>query len=220
MLEYRVEDFVAYISIDDGKMNAFSHEMLEEVEKAFSEAEKSDEVKLVVFTGNNKAFSAGFDLNEIKKGPAEMKNLVTRGMKFGHTMFLYPKPVIILTRGHTVAMGAILLASDYCLAVDNEKAKIGLNETAIGITMPQIAVEFGRFRLPPKYFEQSFLKADIYSMKQACDVGYISQLAQARCRGKLSAVVETYKALDMRSYRNTKMRIRKQVVESVNLDEI
>ena len=157
MLEYRVEDFVAYISIDDGKMNAFSHEMLEEVEKAFSEAEKSDEVKLVVFTGNNKAFSAGFDLNEIKKGPAEMKNLVTRGMKFGHTMFLYPKPVIILTRGHTVAMGAILLlASDYCLAVDNEKAKIGLNETAIGITMPQIAVEFGRFRLPPKYFEQSF----------------------------------------------------------------
>ena len=114
-------------------------------------------------------------------------------------------------------MGAILLlASDYCLAVDNEKAKIGLNETAIGITI--LAVEFGRFRLPPKYFGNPF-KADIYSMKQACDVSYISQLyTEQDVEEKLSAVVETYKALDMRSYRNTKMKIRKQVVESVNLD--
>ena len=168
MLEYKIEDSVAYITIDDAKMNVFSHDMLDLAEEALKKAEEDKEVKVVVMTGNDNAFSAGFDLSEIKKGPIEMKALVTRGMKFGHKMFLFPKPIVIVTKGHTLAMGAILLlAADYCVGVQNDKAKIGLNESAIGITMPQIAVEFGRFRLPARYFERSFLKADIYNMTEA-----------------------------------------------------
>ena len=111
--------------------------------ESIKKGEEDKEVKIVV-SGNDNAFSAGFDLSEIKKGPVEMKALVTRGMKFGHKMFLFPKPIVIVTKGHTLAMGAILLlAADYCVGVQNDKAKIGLNESAIGITMPQIAVEFG-----------------------------------------------------------------------------
>ena len=151
--------------------------MLEMAEGAFKNANENNEVKVIVFSGNDKPFSAGFDLNEIKKGPAEMKTLVTRGMKFGHSIFLNPKPVIMYTKGHTLAMGAILLlASDYCLAVDNEKAKVGLNETAIGITMPQIAIEFARHKMPPKFLEKSILKAEIYNMKEAMKAGYIDDV--------------------------------------------
>lgn len=222
MLEYKIEESVAYITIDDGKMNVFSHDMLALAEEAFKKAEEDKDVKVVVITGNDTAFSAGFDLTEIKKGPAEMKTLVTRGMKLGHKMFLFPKPIVVVTKGHTLAMGAILLlAADYCIGVQNEKAKIGLNESAIGITMPQIGVEFGRFRLPKRYFERSFLKADIYNMTEAVEVGYLAEVCTKEDLNKsLSEVVNTYKGLDARAYRQTKMRIRKEVVENVNLDEI
>ena len=67
MLEYKIEDSVAYITIDDAKMNVFSHDMLDLAEEAFKKAEEDKEVKVVVMTGNDNAFSAGFDLSEIKK---------------------------------------------------------------------------------------------------------------------------------------------------------
>ena len=55
-------------------MNAFSHDMLEMAEGAFKNANENNEVKVIVFSGNDKAFSAGFDLNEIKKGPCRNEN--------------------------------------------------------------------------------------------------------------------------------------------------
>ena len=152
-----------------------------------------------------------------------MKTLVTRGMKFGHSIsFLNPKPVIMYTKGHTLAMGAILLlASDYRLAVDNEKAKVGLNETVIGITMPQIAIEFARHKMPPKFLEKSILKAEIYNMKEAMKADIIDDVCMdAEKESKLEKLIEEYKALNLKTFKAFKMRIRSQLVENVNLDEI
>ena len=222
MLNYEVVDGVAEIKIDDSKMNAFSHELLELIEEAFTKAETDDVVKVIQVMGNAKAFSAGFDLNEIKKGPEEMKRLVLRGMRFGKRIFLNEKPIVLVSHGHTLAMGAILfLAADYRVGIENPKAKVGLNESLIGITMPQFAVELARFRLSPAYIGRSLLKAEIYDMPKAKEVGYFdSVVSQADSDSFLKELTESYKALNSKAYKATKMRLRSSVISSVNMEEI
>ena len=58
-------------------------------------------------------------------------------------------------------------------------------------------------------------------MTEAAEVGYLAEVCTKEDLDKtLSELVNSYKSLDARAYRQTKMRIRKEVVENVNLDEI
>ena len=63
-----VEDKVATVTIHrPDKGNALAPEVLEEVEYIFTEIAKRQDVNVVVLTGGEKFFSAGFDLTIIRK---------------------------------------------------------------------------------------------------------------------------------------------------------
>ncbi len=59
-VQYSLHDQVATIRIDDGKRNALSLQVLHEIYQALDRAE-SDRA-IVVLTGRESVFSAGFDL--------------------------------------------------------------------------------------------------------------------------------------------------------------
>ena len=77
MLNFRSEGEVAVITMDDGKANAVSHGFIDNLNQGLDRAEA--ESKAVVLQGRPGVFSAGFDLKEIGKGPAESKALVDKG---------------------------------------------------------------------------------------------------------------------------------------------
>ena len=66
-VQYRQEDRIATIRIDDGKCNALSPQVLREIYEAFDRAE-SDRA-IVILTGRESVFSAGFDLKVMKRVP-------------------------------------------------------------------------------------------------------------------------------------------------------
>jgi len=100
---YSYEDGVATISMDDGKANALSHDMWDELSEAFDKAEASKAI--VVLTGRDGLFSGGFDLKEIAKGPEQAILLTSRGSKMARRMMSFPTPVIGVSTGHCIAIG-------------------------------------------------------------------------------------------------------------------
>ena len=83
-LQYAVEDGVAVVTMNYPKnLNAIDEEMADELMYAVNEAENDSKVKVVVFRGSEKAFSAGGDIGffyELIKagGEVNMDGLISK----------------------------------------------------------------------------------------------------------------------------------------------
>ena len=172
---------VAVISMDDGKMNAFSFEMIRQLEEALGSVEAS--AGAVVLTGNERCFSAGFDLSVMGKGPSpEGGRLLQAGGDMLTKMLGYKRPLVIASPGHSLALGAIVLfAGDLRIGVSDaaKPIKVGLNEVHIGMPLPRFGVELGRLRLAPTYRTRALVLGEIYSPMDAVSVGYLDDAVPA-----------------------------------------
>lgn len=183
---YELTDGIATISFDDGKANAVSHQLLDDLNKALDQAES--EASAVILTGRDGMFSAGFDLNEIQKGPAEAQALVNRGAQLFYRLFGFPMPLIGACGGHAVAAGAfMMLCCDTRVGVAGD-FKIGLNETSIGMTLPVFGHELVASRLSKRHVTPAVIQSRLYDPETAVDAGFLDEVTDAgqlmtRCQG-------------------------------------
>ena len=145
IVQFELRDGIALVRMDDGKANAFSHAMLEALGRAFDRAEK--EARAIVLAGRPERFSGGFDLKVMNQGGPAVPELVLAGARFAIRVYECPLPVVIACTGHALAMGAVLLLAPDLRLGARGAYKIGLNEVAIGMTLPGFAVELARERL-------------------------------------------------------------------------
>src|SRR5579875_2895763 len=112
LVTYRLHDAVATITLDDGKVNVLSLAMLTELGAALDRAEADR--ALVVLTGREGVFSAGFDLAVLRAGGTEAADLLRAGFDLAARLLAFPAPVLVACTGHAVAMGVFLaLSGDY-----------------------------------------------------------------------------------------------------------
>src|SRR5258706_15693128 len=164
---------VGVITIDDGKANALSPDVLTALSDAFAKAE-ADGASAVLLQGRPGKFSAGFDLSIMTSGIEPMQALVTQGAELLLDIFTYPMPVVAACTGHALAAGAlVLLVSDVRIGAEGE-FKIGLNEVAIGMGLPVFAVEFARYRMPPSAFDSALL-GEVFAPAAALSAGYLDR---------------------------------------------
>jgi enoyl-CoA hydratase len=177
MLNFRVENKVAVIALDDGKANAVSHDYVEAMNEGLDRAEQ--EASAVVLTGRAGVFSAGFDLKELAKGPAEQSALVNKGAQMLLRLFTHPQPVVAASAGHAIAAGAlVLLASDTRIGAAGD-FKYGLNETAIGMSLPPFGLQLAFCRLSKRHQTQAIIQANLYAPEDAQTVGFLDQVVAA-----------------------------------------
>ena len=139
-----IEDGVAVVRFDDGKANVLSPDAITALGVAFDQAEA--QARAVCLVGRPGKLCAGFDLSIMQAGDAS-KRLVASGGELLMRVFVHPQPVVVAVTGHALAArGLELLACDLRIAAD-VPAKIGLNETAIGMPLPQFALELAQDRL-------------------------------------------------------------------------
>ncbi|MFT4572379.1 MAG: enoyl-CoA hydratase [Hyphomicrobiaceae bacterium] len=174
-VQYSFEDGVARIDLDDGKANAFSHLLIDAVDACLDRA-LTDKAGAVVMVGRPGKFSAGFDLKAMMDSAAARRALVERGAQLMLRVYDFPRPIVLAVTGHALAAGAVLLtAADIRIAADVD-AKIGLNEVAIGMSLPIFAMELARARLSKRHLLDATCHARIYSPKSAVDAGYIDEV--------------------------------------------
>ena len=136
-VHYSFADGIARIRIDDCKRNAFSPEVLRGINEALDHAEADDAV--VILTGREGVFSAGFDLNVMKRGGPKALGMLKTGYAMTARVLAHPRPVIVACNGHCMAMGVFLmLSADYIIGTRGDYT-IAANEVAIGLPMPRTA---------------------------------------------------------------------------------
>lgn len=199
------------ISIDDGKANALSFDMLEAINRALDEAEAAG--KVVVIAGRPGKFSAGFDLKIMGKADQDSVRLLAAGADLAERILTFATPVVLAVSGHALAMGAVLcMAGDYRIGIEGD-FKLGLNEVAIGMTLPWFAVELARGRLATEHFTQSVALARIYDPHTAISAGYLDEIvAPDYLLARAVEVAEDYAKLDMVAHKETKIRIREELM--------
>lgn len=171
------DDGVAVVRLDDGKANALSHEVIELLHGALDTA--TAEARAVCFVGREGKLCAGFDLSVMTQGADATRGLVRAGGEFLMRLYGHGQPTVVAVTGHALAAGALfILACDTRIAAD-VPAKIGLNETAIGMGLPRYGVELARERLSKRAFAAAVLQATIYDPAGACAVGYVDQVVPA-----------------------------------------
>lgn len=214
VVKFEQKDRYVVITMDDGKANAVSPVLLEELNLALDHAENT---RLpIVLTGRQGKFSAGFDLSVMNQGGAAMGQLVAAGAKLSYRLLSSPAPVIAACNGHALAMGALLLLSvDYRIgAVGN--FKIGLNEVAIGMTMPHFGVELARYRLHTPYLGRAVTNAEVFSPLTAVEAGYLdSSISEANLLEEATQIAMQLGAVNMAAHHATKMRVRKPLLAAV-----
>ncbi|MFZ8948570.1 MAG: crotonase/enoyl-CoA hydratase family protein [Ilumatobacteraceae bacterium] len=171
---------VRIVTMDDGKANAFSLEVINDLRGLLREAEADDETRSLVIAGREGRFSGGFDLSAMRAGDVDaVVELVAAGGALVADLYASPLTVVAAATGHAVAAGAlVLLGCDHRVGVDGP-VKIGLNEVAIGMVLPPWALIIARDRLSKRYFHSSTTNARLFDGRTAVDAGFLDEVVAA-----------------------------------------
>lgn len=212
-VRYELDGGVATLTIDDGKANAITHDLIGEMHEALSQAE--GEATALVLAGRTGRFSAGFDLAVMTSGEGPMRELVTAGAGLLLRLFTYPMPVVAACTGHALAAGAlVLLVSDERIGAEGE-FKVGLNEVAIGMALPHFAIELARYRMPPSRFD-SALMGRTFAPAEAVAAGYLDVLvAPDSVISEARAAAEGLSALRTGAVRRSKAVARGPIADAI-----
>ncbi len=212
---YEQSDGIATITMDDGKVNALGVPMLRELHAAFDRAEGEDAI--VILTGREGRFSAGFDLKVFSDTPEQLPEMLTLGARLCERILTFPRPVITACTGHGVAAGCFIqLPADLRLGVEGP-FRIGLNEVMIGLTMPQFVIDLARSRLTPSHFDRAVNSAAMYTPSEAVHAGFLDRVVAAEeLTSAAHAAARELAALNAEAHRATKLKSRVGVIDAVH----
>jgi enoyl-CoA hydratase len=209
-----IEDGVAVLRFDDGKANVLSFAAIDALDAALDRAEA--EASAVCIVGREGKLCAGFDLSVMSDGPDAARGLVAKGGELLMRIYQHPQPVVVAVTGHALAAGALLLLScDVRIGAD-VPAKIGLNETSIGMPLPLFAIALAEDRLARTALVPATLGAHIYDPHGAVEVGYLDRVVSLDALAD-EAIAEARRlgAYSTRAYAQTKEVLRAGTLERV-----
>jgi enoyl-CoA hydratase len=215
LVNYELKDSIATLTMDDGKVNVMSINMLEGLHAAFDEADRDQTV--VILTGQGQTFSAGFDLKVLAGGSAsEVYRMLKSGAELALRILSFPRPVVAACNGHAYPMGAFLiLSSDLRIAAEGSY-RIGMNEVAIGLAVPGFGVEVARQRLTPAYFNRCLLTGELLAPAEALTAGFFDRIVPA---SELDMAADQAAAslsqINLAAHSATKARARSQTIQAI-----
>ena len=212
---YELRDAVARITIDDGKVNAMSSPVLTALHDGFTRAERDRAI--VLLSGRPGIFSAGFDLKVLMGTDGEaIHAMLSLGAELALRVLTYPLPVVVACTGHAFPMGAFLmLAADVRVGADGP-FKIGLNEVAIGISVPAFGVELARQRLLPAWLHRTTLTGEMFSPVDAVTAGFLDKVVSAEIlQSTTEDIAHSLTKINLDGHTATKRRLRSASAQAI-----
>jgi enoyl-CoA hydratase len=210
----RVDD-VVIVHLDDGKANALSAELIGAIMSAVDTAEADQSVAAFVLHGREGRYCAGFDLDVMRGGDlAAIVGLVSDGGALVHRLYGSTLPVVAACTGHALAAGALLLLGcDVRLGADLD-CKIGLNEVAIGMVLPDWALTIAAERLSPRHLQMAVATARVTDARGATEAGFLDEVVPAdEVLAAAIARARQMTALDRGAYARTVRALRGQTLD-------
>ncbi len=204
---YKETPPVAWVKINrPDKLNAINVDVVDGILKALNEARKK-EIKVVVITGEGRAFSAGADVNMFKDlNPIKAFELSKRLNESFRSIREFPKPVIAMVNGFALG-GGLELAMACDIRIASDKAQFGQPEITLGITVGA----GGSYRLPELVgiakAKELLFTGDIVGAEEALKIGLVNKVVPhdkleeetrsfaMKIAEKPSRVLQIYKAM-------------------------
>lgn len=162
---------VHVLTVDDGHTNIINPEIANNMLSAMRTAQY--ESQALVLAGREGCYSAGLDQEIFKAGGEPASELLHCATELILRLVEFPRPIVTACTGHALGAGAIcLMGCDYRIGVAGNY-KIGINYVAIGMEVPDLAIELARSRLSPRHMTMACNAAQLYSPEEAVDVGFL-----------------------------------------------
>ena len=135
LVQYRVEDGIAFLTLNDPPANTYTHEMMQTLDSRILAARMDEGVQVIVITGNGeKFFCAGANINMLANVTPTFKYyFCLHANETLSRLEQTPKLVIAAINGHCVGGGLeVAMAADIRIARRNA-GKMGLPEVSLGV---------------------------------------------------------------------------------------
>lgn len=213
------------LRIDDGKANVLTATLLAEIrgQMARFAAKTSQGSGVLVIRGRPGILTGGLDMTVLTRGGEDAARLRYEAAHFLNDFFNFPGPTIMAATGHAVAAGAMLLASaEYRIGVQGD-FRIGFNEVAAGLPLPDLALELARFRLSPRLLPRATVGAHMHTPQEAIEAGFLDEVVDINVLDDAVAqAIQHWCALGGDAFRITKQQLRaptranlKRIVDSL-----
>jgi len=194
LVDYAVEAGVATITLNDPPTNAYTHEMMKDLDAAILEARFDNEVHVLVVTGHgDKFFCAGANIRMLSEvDPTYKYYFCLHANETLSRLEQTPKLVIAAINGHCVGGGLeIALACDLRIA-RMDAGKMGLPEINLGVLpgtggTQRLSRAVGKARSI-----QMMVEGDTFGFERALELGLLNAVWEAESREEFAAKVHTY----------------------------
>lgn len=133
----------------------------------------------VLIRGDADTFSAGLHLKELASlDQAGMAGFLGALEDMVDALFSHDAPMVAAVNGHAIAGGCVIaLACDLRVATSSPKARIGLNEVALGLMFPPKTWRLVRFAVPAAAASKVMLGGGLFSPADSLALGLVDELA-------------------------------------------
>jgi methylglutaconyl-CoA hydratase len=169
--------------------NAFDDRLIAELTQALSRLGEDEGVRALVLTGAGKSFSAGADLNWMRRmaGYSDEENLADASAlaRLMQTLNELPKPTVARVNGAALGGGTGLVAC--CdIAIASDKASFGTTEARLGI-IPAVIGPYVIAAIGPRQARRLMLTGERIPAMEAARIGLVHEVVPAE---GLDAAVE------------------------------
>ncbi len=191
--------------------NAFNEQIVHEICEAMGRLSSNTGVKAIVLTGAGKAFSAGADLNMMRRAAgyssAENKDDARRLAHMLISIYDSPKPTIALVNGPAMGGGLGLIAA--CdIAIGAEDAFFALSEVRLGL-IPAVISPFVIQAIGTRHARRYFITGERFDAATAEKIGLLHIMAaHSEIEGKLDTMIDALLTCGPHAMREAKELIR------------
>lgn len=176
------EDSVLSITLNRPEVrNALNDELINDLTNVFSKEAQDDDVRAIIIKGSGKVFSAGGDLNWMKKSVSFSKNEILKDAQIFsnllETINTFPKPVIGRVHGAAIGGGMGLVSvCDYVIAL--KETQFGFPEVKLGL-IPATISPFVFAKLGESQSRALFILGNNFSAEKAREIGFVHQVVDS-----------------------------------------
>jgi methylglutaconyl-CoA hydratase len=163
------------------KRNALNLQLMADLAQTFAELENREEVRVVLLTGEGKAFCSGLDLEALQQfSHRNFEESLIDSKRYASLLkaiYLFPKPVVAVLNGPAIA-GGCGLVSVCDLALAAESAKLAYTEGRIGF-VAAIVSYFLVHAVGEKVARELLLTARVVDAHEALRMGLVNEVVES-----------------------------------------
>ena len=156
-------------------LNAINRQMWQEIEAALDDSQKDASVKVVIFTGAERAFSTGADLKETKyRSPQDYRDYLEQLQETARRLIRFEKPTIAAINGYALGSGfALALACDIRIAA--YQAQMGSPEVKAATSAAGGVLQLLQDLIGPAKAREMLLTGESITGREAERIGLVNQ---------------------------------------------